>query len=143
MNTVEKRTPQEFAKNYPLAPKDGRYPNIAVGNITEHNGRYIVNLCLKTVRSNVTGVGTQMSFPIGWGLKVKTGQHMDVLIEDGYVKKLLTPMLSKTISVIEASNEAVVDSMPNGKSPADQIAELALAKKEAVIETPVLTLGQD
>jgi hypothetical protein len=111
-NSTEKRTPQDFAKNYPLAPKDGRYPNIAVGNITEFNGRYIINLCLKTVRSNENGLGASMSHPVEWGMKYQTGQHVDVLIEKGYVKKLLTSQLSKTVSVIEASNATILASSP-------------------------------
>jgi hypothetical protein len=125
MNAVEKRTPQEFAKNYPLAPKDGRYPNIAIGNITEFNGRYIINVCLKTAKSG--DVGASMSYPVEWGLKVQTGQHMDVLIEDGYVKKLLSPVMSKTISIIEASNSVVQDTT----LVSEQSTELVVAKGES------------
>ena len=89
------RTNEEFAKNYKRASQDGVFGPVAVGNINEFNGRYIINLCMKTVRSG--DKNATYSHPVDWKLKVATGDYVNVLVQDGYVTKLM-PITPKTLS---------------------------------------------
>lgn len=62
-----KRSNEEFSKNYKRANQDGIFGPVAVGNINEFQGRMIINLCMKTVRSGEKNAS--YSQPSDWKLK--------------------------------------------------------------------------
>jgi hypothetical protein len=99
------RTNEEFAKNYKRANQDGIYGPIAIGNINEYQGRMIINLCMKTVRSGERNA--TYSQPVDWKLKFATGEFVNVLVQNGYIAKLM-PISPKSLTsgVAKAIEEA-------------------------------------
>jgi hypothetical protein len=89
------RTNEEFARNYKVATQDGIYGPVAVGNINEYDGRLIINLCMKTIRSGERNA--TYSQPVDWRLKAGTGEYVNVLVQNGYVTKIM-PIVPKSLS---------------------------------------------
>ena len=88
-NTESKQKAIEYAKNYPIVLRDSPFVGpITVGNIGTFNGRVIVNLCLRTVKSGETNA--TISFPIEWAKasRFQPGDQVNVKIEDGYVRNI-------------------------------------------------------
>lgn len=113
---IPHRSNEEFSKNYKRANQDGIYGPVAVGNINKFDGpggpRMIINLCMKTIRSGERNAS--YSQPADWRLKVSTGEHVNVLVENGYVRKLmpivtksLTSTVARGIELAEAEDEAL------------------------------------
>lgn len=116
MSTEQKA--KDYAKNYPLVLADSNFMGpISVGNINEHNGRVIVNLCLVTAKSNPKNAS--ISFPKEWSkaTQFKPGDQVNVKIEQGYVKNiwLAKPESVKDAKRVSASkvNEEVGEAMEN------------------------------
>lgn len=111
-----KRSPEEFAVNYPIAKSDGAY-NVTIGNITEHEGKIYVNLCMKTLRSKERNAayvrpveGTPGKFG-PWGPLpqfMQKGMRVTVEVVNGYPNKL-SPIATKPLSVAVA--RAIADEM--------------------------------
>lgn len=133
MNTTSQkteRTPQEFATNYPVIKTDGFFGPISVGNIVEYNSRIMMNLCIKT---NKTGDRNAVSsYPSEWyqfkPFPFRCGDQVNVLIQDGYVKKVFKakPTAVSTISaavinqeVAEARNKIAADAEKEGTTIGD------------------------
>src|SRR5690349_9812753 len=79
----------EYAKNYPLVLADSNFMGpVTVGNIGEYNGRKIINLCIRTAKSDP--YNATVSFPTDWKKAVmfKPGDQVNIKVEDGYVKNL-------------------------------------------------------
>ena len=62
---MENKKNEEYAKHYPTVKQDGYYGPITVGNIGEYDGRDLINLCVKTVKSGDRNAVA--SFPKSWG----------------------------------------------------------------------------
>jgi len=62
---------------------------VTVANLGEYNGRAIINLCLRTVKSHP--YNATISFPKDWkkASQFKPGDQVVVAIANGYVKNLL------------------------------------------------------
>jgi len=88
MNTEQKEKAIDFARNYHLVSQDGNYGGITVGNITEYNGRVIINLCLRTAKTNP--LNATISYPRDWPIasRFKTSDIVDVIVSNGYVEKI-------------------------------------------------------
>ena len=79
----------EYARNYPLVLADSNLMGpVTVGNIGEYKGRSIINLCLRTVRSNP--YNATISFPADWkkASMFKPGDQVNIQIEGGYVRNI-------------------------------------------------------
>ena len=90
MNIMEsKKSNEEYAKHYPVVKQDGYFGPVVVGNLGQYNDRDIINLCLKTTRSNDRN--SSISFPRSWGKAsaFMPGDLVNVVVEDGYIKKII------------------------------------------------------
>ena len=79
----------EYAKNYPLVVTDSNFMwPVTVGNLGEHNGRKIINLCLRTAKSDP--YNATISFPSEWKKAsiFKPGDQVNIKVEEGYVKNI-------------------------------------------------------
>jgi hypothetical protein len=134
-----KRTPEEFAKNYPRFGDGLVGQPIAIGNINEiidknGNKRILVNLCMKT-----TGSGDRNAV---WSTKfnlpshVRTGAYVQPYIENGYVKKLI-PMAASA-SMVTSVNEAAQEQLDQeaADKAVDQTIKEAQAKEASKAEEP-------
>lgn len=122
-NTVKvQRTNEEFARNYKRALQDGIFGPVAVGNINKYvdkntgEERMIVNLCMKTIRSGERNA--TYSQPSDWRLKFGTGEHVNVLVQNGYVSKIM-PIVARTLTsdvakAIQDSFEQEITAEPTG-----------------------------
>jgi hypothetical protein len=89
MSIEAKQKAIDYAKNYPLVLTDSPFTGpVSVGNIGEFDGRVIINLCLRTAKSEP--VNATISFPNDWRKATifKPGDQVNVKIENGYVKNL-------------------------------------------------------
>jgi hypothetical protein len=98
-----KKSNEEYAKNYPTVQQDGYFGPITVGNNGEYDGRDLINLCVKTVKSGDRNAVA--SFPKGWGKArlFTPGDQVNVVIEDGFVKKMLS-FKNKGIKLVTTSS---------------------------------------
>lgn len=79
----------DYARNYPLVQADSTFMGpVTVGNIGEHNGRAILNLCIRTAKSDP--FNATISFPSDWkkASMFKPGDQVNIKVEDGYVKNI-------------------------------------------------------
>ena len=101
------RSNEEFARNYKRANQDGIFGPVAIGNINEHAGRIIINLCMKTIRSGERNA--TYSQPADWKVKFGTGEYVNVLVQNGYVSKIMPivakPLTSEVAKAIQESME--------------------------------------
>lgn len=89
MSSEAKQKAIDYAKTYPLVEKDTPLMGpVTVGNVSEHNGRTIVNLCLRTKKSDP--MNAVISFPNDWvkAKQFKKGDQVNFQIQDGYVKNI-------------------------------------------------------
>lgn len=117
------KTPAEFAANYKVYG-DGLASPIAVGNITLYNGRWIVNLAMKTAKSQIKGAS--ISFPEDWGTpRYSKGDHVGVIVENGYAKKIiaLQSAISKS-AILEVNSEEVGETEGAAAVPATEVVHI-------------------
>jgi hypothetical protein len=79
----------DYAKNYPLVQADSPFLGpVSVGNIGEYQGRSIINLCIRTAKSDP--YNATISFPSDWkkASQFKPGDQVNIKVEDGYVKNI-------------------------------------------------------
>ncbi len=90
MEQSTKRSAQEFAANYKVITKDGFYGPVTVGNIVPHNGKILINLNVKTLKSGDRGA--VHSQPQSWYEKkafpYATGDQVNIVVKNGYVDKI-------------------------------------------------------
>jgi hypothetical protein len=91
MDTINesKQKAIDYAKHFPVVLKDSPYLGpVSVGNVGAHNGRTIINLCLRTAKSGERNA--TISFPSDWAKasQFQPGDQVNVKIEDGYVKNI-------------------------------------------------------
>lgn len=105
----------EYARNYPLVQADSPFLGpVTVGNIGEYQGRSIINLCIRTAKSDP--YNATISFPSDWkkASQFKPGDQVNVKVEDGYVKNIWLarpePILTSKISAA-AVNQQVAQAM--------------------------------
>jgi hypothetical protein len=105
----------DYAKNYPLVTKDSPLMGpVTVGNVGEFNGRVIINLCLRTAKSNPYNAA--ISFPKDWSKasQFKPGDQVNIRIHDGFVQNIWIakpePLRTGTISAA-AVNQQVTDAV--------------------------------
>lgn len=116
MSTVSqnKKTPQEYAANYPVIHVDGYYGPLSVGNVTPFNTRILVNVCCKTTRSG--DKNAVISYPESWfkdrPFPFRPGDQINILVEDGYIKKAFAAK-AKSVSSISFGtiNKEVADAI--------------------------------
>lgn len=105
----------EYAKNYPLVLADSNFMGpVTVGNIGEYNGRRIVNLCIRTTKSDPSNA--TISFPLAWkkASQFKPGDQVNIKVEDGFVKNiwLARPEPIRTAKISAAVvNQQVAEAM--------------------------------
>jgi hypothetical protein len=99
-----KKSNEEYAKNYPAVKQDGYYGPITVGNIGEYDGRDLINLCVKTAKSGERNAVA--SFPKSWGKAslFAPGDMVNIVVEDGFIKKL-THAKAKPLSFAAVNRE--------------------------------------
>lgn len=113
---IVKKTREEFAANYAVITSDGFFGPVSVGNINEYNGRIIMNLCVKTVKSQEKNAA--ISFPQDWyshkPFPFATGDQVNILIEEGFVRKAYRAK-AKPVSTVSAVavNKAVGEAVAN------------------------------
>lgn len=123
----------DYAKNYPLVLADSNLIGpVTVGNIGEYNGRTIINLCLRTAKSDP--FNATISFPSDWkkAAMFKTGDQVNIQIADGYVRNiwLARPEPIRRVSAA-AVNQQVAEAMT------EKAAEEAVKQVVAEASNPV------
>jgi hypothetical protein len=121
----------EYAKNYPLVVTDSNFMGpVTVGNIGEYNDRSIINLCLRTARSNP--YNATISFPADWrkASMFKPGDQVNIRLENGYVKNI---WIAKPESVRTGKISAAVVNQQVAEAIAEHAVEEAM--KQVVAET--------
>jgi hypothetical protein len=129
MSVATESKQAQYAKNYPLVDRDTKAEGmgpITVGNIGEYNGRTIINLCLRTKRTEERGGGNAtISFPSDWpkASAFRPGDMVNVIITDGYVKKIwhVRPEAAPSVATkrvsLDAVNTAVAEAIQAAAQP--------------------------
>lgn len=113
MENKTKRTPEDYAKNYPSVTSDGLHGPFTVGNIN-HNvngkGRTIINLCVKTPQSKERGA--TYSAPDDWSVSTRfqPGELVNIVVKGGFVDKVTEAKAKPGISA-SAINKQVEESV--------------------------------
>lgn len=121
----------DYAKNYPLVLTDSNFMGpISVGNIGEYNGRKIINLCIRTAKSDP--YNATISFPSDWkkAIMFKPGDQVNIKVEEGYVKNI---WLAKPEAVRAAKISAAAVNQQVAEAMAEKAAEEAV--RQVVAET--------
>lgn len=137
MSTESKQKAIEYAKNYPLVQNDSSLLGpVSVGNIGRHDDRVIINLCIRTTKSNP--LNATISFPADWkkASQFKPGDQVNVKIESGYVRNIWAAKpeilrTSKTLSIGEiltASEEIAADNAV--KSVMEEVSQQVVTTEE-------------
>lgn len=107
MSTVSQntKTPAEYAANYPTITTDGLYGPLSVANINSFNGRILMNVCCKTTRSGDRNA--VISYPESWfkdrPFPHRPGDQINILVEDGYIKKAFAAKAKSVTSISAAT----------------------------------------
>ena len=97
-----KKTSEDYAKNYGVIKSDGFYGPFSVGNISEYDDRDIINICVKTLKSGDRNA--MISYPKSWGKAsvYAPGDQVNLIVEQGFIKKI-SHAKPRTISFSAAS----------------------------------------
>jgi hypothetical protein len=126
----------EYAKNYPYVAKDGFYGPVAISSIREYDDRHIVNLCVRTSKSNPANAS--ISFPTEWKKheKFSPTQLVNFVIENGYISKIYptkAEIVGKGVSAAKVNEQ--IDQAVKEEAKASNIVQDALASINADINS--------
>lgn len=113
---------------------------VTVGNIGEYNGRRIINLCIRTTKSDPSNA--TISFPLDWkkASMFKPGDQVNIKVEDGYVKNI---WLARPEPIRVAKVSAAVVNQQVAEAMEQQAIEQAVKQVVAEANQPVPVNSQD